>query len=278
MNKQSPLNISFANQKGGVGKSTISVLAASYFHFVQKINVLVVDCDKQHSISCMRKREKNLCASNSYFNKLISEQASKDPRQLYKILEVDLSDADERAQKAIIKAEEKGQPYDLVIYDLPGHVTAVDYLNLIVKMDAIYVPVTNDPNVLESSIEFIEMVAESFEYLVTPMDERSKVYVLWNNIDGRQKQNKLRYDAVVNDEIQDIKDKLSLTNLPFSLASLAKYSREITSPEVAEKSQPKQHYPIFRSTIFPMYSSSEDEDNKVLISFFDSILTDNRNE
>ena len=43
--KQNPLCIAFASQKGGVGKSTLTVLAASWLHYLHGIRVAVVDCD-----------------------------------------------------------------------------------------------------------------------------------------------------------------------------------------------------------------------------------------
>ena len=43
--KKEPLFVALSNQKGGVGKSTLTVLLASYFHYHKAKNVLVVDCD-----------------------------------------------------------------------------------------------------------------------------------------------------------------------------------------------------------------------------------------
>ena len=43
--KMKPVFIAFSTQKGGVGKTTFTVLAASYLHYVCGYNVLVVDCD-----------------------------------------------------------------------------------------------------------------------------------------------------------------------------------------------------------------------------------------
>ena len=52
------LYIAFSTQKGGAGKTTLTVLAASYLHYVKGLNVAVVDCDyPQHSIAEMRKRD-----------------------------------------------------------------------------------------------------------------------------------------------------------------------------------------------------------------------------
>ena len=44
--------IAVCNQKGGVGKSTFTVLLASYLHYIAGHDVLVVDCDYQSSYAC----------------------------------------------------------------------------------------------------------------------------------------------------------------------------------------------------------------------------------
>ncbi|OUQ50527.1 hypothetical protein B5E60_12965 [Alistipes sp. An116] len=38
-------NISICNQKGGVGKSALTMLLASHLHYTLQRDVLVVDCD-----------------------------------------------------------------------------------------------------------------------------------------------------------------------------------------------------------------------------------------
>ena len=49
--KKEPKYIAFSTQKGGAGKTTLTVLVASYLHYVMDYNVAVVDCDyPQHSI------------------------------------------------------------------------------------------------------------------------------------------------------------------------------------------------------------------------------------
>lgn len=63
--------VAFATQKGGIGKSTVTALAASYLHNVKGYNVAVVDCDDpQHSIHGLREHEMGLIDSSTYFKAL----------------------------------------------------------------------------------------------------------------------------------------------------------------------------------------------------------------
>lgn len=53
-----PIYVAFSTQKGGAGKTTLTVLTASYLHYVKGYNVAVVDCDfPQYSIKDMRERD-----------------------------------------------------------------------------------------------------------------------------------------------------------------------------------------------------------------------------
>jgi cellulose biosynthesis protein BcsQ len=49
--------ISFANQKGGVGKSTLAQIVATHLYLVKRKNVIIVDCDPQQSLFEERKRD-----------------------------------------------------------------------------------------------------------------------------------------------------------------------------------------------------------------------------
>jgi len=52
------LLVAFSTQKGGIGKSALTVLMASHFHYVKGYNVGVIDCDyPQYSILKMRERD-----------------------------------------------------------------------------------------------------------------------------------------------------------------------------------------------------------------------------
>lgn len=56
--EKEPVYLAFSTQKGGAGKTTLTVLVASYLHYVKGYDVAVVDCDyPQHSIAGMRQRD-----------------------------------------------------------------------------------------------------------------------------------------------------------------------------------------------------------------------------
>lgn len=60
--------ISICNQKGGVGKSTFTVLVASLLHYRFGRRVLVADCDyPQWSILDQRRRELALLDRSKYY-------------------------------------------------------------------------------------------------------------------------------------------------------------------------------------------------------------------
>lgn len=81
-----------------MGKSTITVLLASYFHYLKGYNVLVVDCDyPQHSISTMRDWEVGTIEKNVHLQNQLVEQFGTSGRKAYSILNSTPEEARETA-------------------------------------------------------------------------------------------------------------------------------------------------------------------------------------
>lgn len=73
MNK--PTYVAFSTQKGGAGKTTITVLVASYLHYVKGHNVAIVDCDfPQYSIHDMRRRDMDMTMKDDHYKAMAYEQ------------------------------------------------------------------------------------------------------------------------------------------------------------------------------------------------------------
>ena len=110
--------VAFATQKGGIGKSTVTALAASYLHNVQGHNVAVIDCDTpQHSIHGLRERETKLIDESLYFKALACDHFRKIRKNAYPVIASDALNALDDAERML--AEEDVKP-DIVFFDMPG--------------------------------------------------------------------------------------------------------------------------------------------------------------
>ena len=110
--------VAFATQKGGIGKSTVTALAASYLHNVQGHNVAVIDCDApQHSIHGLRERETKLIDESLYFKALACDHFRKIRKNAYPVIASDALNALDDAERML--AEEEVKP-DIVFFDMPG--------------------------------------------------------------------------------------------------------------------------------------------------------------
>jgi cellulose biosynthesis protein BcsQ len=151
MNKE-PMMIAFSNQKGGVGKSTMTVLLASHLRWTKNLNVLVVDCDyPQHSLAHMRERDKLAVAKNDHFKRLLISQFNETGKRTYPIITSTPEEARDTADRFLAEAEEH---YDIVIVDLPGTMKSPGVFRTIVNMDYLVTPVIADRMVLQSTLSF----------------------------------------------------------------------------------------------------------------------------
>ena len=84
--KKEPKYIAFSTQKGGAGKTTLTVLVASYLHYVMDYNVAVVDCDyPQHSIVEMRERDLKMAMDDPYYKRMAYEQVQRLKKKAYPV-------------------------------------------------------------------------------------------------------------------------------------------------------------------------------------------------
>ena len=150
-NEKTPLYVAFSTQKGGVGKTTFTVLAASYLYYLKGYDVAVVDCDyPQHSIAGMRKRDAEQVGADEDYKRMAYEQFTRLGKKAYPVL-------CSSPEKAIATADEHiaaGHVPDIVFFDLPGTVNSEGVINSLAGMDYIFTPISADKVVLESSLSF----------------------------------------------------------------------------------------------------------------------------
>lgn len=227
--KKEPLFVALSNQKGGVGKSTFTVLLASYFHYQRGKNVLVVDCDyPQHSIKAMREWDVKNVEKNVRLQNLLVEQFGDSGRKAYNILPSTPEEAKETAYKFIDSSE---LDYDLVLIDLPGTVNTVGVFQSIINMDYVFAPIMQERMVMQSSMNFVFAIRE---YLLHhPEAPLRGIYMFWNRMDKRV--SKELYNAYM-----EIFRSLKLPALDTTIPSAERYNKDAGS-----------NGQLFRCTLFP---------------------------
>lgn len=79
--------VAFSTQKGGAGKTTLTVIVASYLHYVKGYNVAVIDCDfPQYSIHDMRKRDRAAIVEDEHYKVQAYEQIKRLNKSPYPVL------------------------------------------------------------------------------------------------------------------------------------------------------------------------------------------------
>jgi cellulose biosynthesis protein BcsQ len=177
------LKISFSTQKGGVGKSTMTTLTASVLHYRLGFNVLVMDCDfPQHSLFNMRERDKKTIMQNDYHKKAAMKQFQTFNKKAYPIIKSKAENALERAFEYV--SQSAVEP-DVIFFDLPGTANTKGVLTTLKAMDFIFLPITADRLVVESTFGFTKA------FLGLPKiiegNDQQELWLFWNQVDGREK-------------------------------------------------------------------------------------------
>ena len=229
MNKE--IFISFATQKGGIGKTTLTVLTASYLHYVKGYNVAVIDCDApQNSIADLREREVKVIAESTYFKALACDHFRQVKKKAYPVIASNAADALDDADKML--REETVKP-DLVFFDLPGTLKSEGVVKTLSQMDYIFTPISADRLVVESSLQFAALFYENL--ITTGVAKTKGLHLFWTMVDGREK-------SELYDLYRHIIEGMNIPVLKTRLPDSKRFRRDLS----------EERKTIFRSTIFPM--------------------------
>ncbi|KAA6322107.1 Iron-sulfur cluster carrier protein [termite gut metagenome] len=175
-----PLFMAFSTQKGGVGKTTFSTLAASYLHYLKNYNVAVIDCDyPQWSIHSMRKREAEQLQTNTYYqNKAVALFESLGKGTYPVICTNPDNDIIARAKEFL---SQESTAYDILLFDLPGTINNRGVIEAFLAMDYVFVPISTSRLAMESTLPFIISVNEM--KTIYPQISLKNVFLFWNMVD-----------------------------------------------------------------------------------------------
>lgn len=223
--------IAFATQKGGIGKTTLTVLTASYLHYVKGYNVAVVDCDApQNSIADLRALEIKVIGESTYFKALACDHFRRVKKKAYPVIASNAVDALNDADKML--REETTKP-DLVFFDLPGTLKSEGVVKTLSQMDYIFAPISADRLVVESTLQFAALFHENL--ITTGIAKTKGLHLFWTMVDGREK-------SELYDLYRQIIEGMNIPVLETRLPDSKRFRRDLSEERKA----------IFRSTIFPM--------------------------
>ena len=130
--------ILFANLKGGVGKSTLCSMFATYLA-QHKMQVGLIDADVQQTIIKMRERDK------------LQFPDLQVPWNCSSLIDQDVTKIKEKMGKL------KSLPF-WVVTDMPGNLTDSNLLPIIKGADVIIVPMSYEERVLDGTVLFVKIV------------------------------------------------------------------------------------------------------------------------
>ena len=229
MNKET-LFVAFSTQKGGMGKTAMTVLTASYLHYVRGYHVAIVDCDfPQLSIVQERKRDDQLIRKDDYFKRTAYEMYKSLGIKAYPVKGCKPEDAIGEAQALIDNSAKK---FDVIFFDLPGTLNSGGVIKTLASMNYIFTPISADRLVLESTLQYATMLNEKL--ISVGKGHIQGLHLFWNMVDGREK-------TPLYEAYENAIDELGLQIMKTSLPNSIRFRKEMSEDRST----------IFRSTLFP---------------------------
>ena len=180
--------ILFANQKGGVGKSTLCVHYANYLR-AHLVDVVVFDTDFQQTIYSLRQREleaHGVKPGEEY------EHNSDVKKKFFTYYEI-IAENDLLAVKDAVQAFNKfdNDKEHVILVDLPGYLSDDNLISLFKISDFIFIPFQYENAVLESTSVFIRILT------MQEFGINSQLVFIPNKIDNRKKYEKEEVNKIL---------------------------------------------------------------------------------
>lgn len=135
-----PIYAAIASPLGGVGKTTLTVMTASYLHYQRGYQLAVMDCTNPFfSAATIRKMETDAIGQTPYMQKCIKKLYPKG-KKAYPIIPTMMDMAINQAKERYEKDEE----IELILFDIPILLTVDGTCELLSKMDVVIFPFTTD--------------------------------------------------------------------------------------------------------------------------------------
>lgn len=222
--------VAFSNQKGGVGKSTLTVLLASYLYYEKGIKVAIMDCDSpQHSLIGERNRELKTVSETEHLAVMAHELLTRTGLQPYAIMKIPLEETMFRVRQ-YLNGENDTQ---VLFLDLPGTMNNPNVIQIISNCDYVFCPMAACKYDIESTLGYCQFIHDRL--MTMGYGNLKGVKILWNKVDARERTD--LYTAY-----DEFMESIGLEAMKTTIPASVRFKKELSC-------NPKHQ--VFRSTVFP---------------------------
>ncbi|MDX1917033.1 MAG: ParA family protein [Rickettsiaceae bacterium] len=197
--------ISFMNQKGGVGKTTLAILTGVALHRRTKLKIGVIDADYQLSI----------------YRHRINEDTNINGFDIIPFDWKKADDSDIPLYRFKDLIEDKEKVYDILIIDTPGRQQGEDIPAIIMVSDNLIIPIVGATLDMDSTVTFLKTIPP----IAARLKQKSidlNVYGVINQYDGT-----LEYN-----EVEQLNGLNGLSLFDSKISNLVRYRRLSTVTDI----------------------------------------------
>jgi cellulose biosynthesis protein BcsQ len=176
----------------------------------------------------MRKRDVEQVMNDNHYKRMAHTQFTQIGKGAYPVEDCSAPDAVATAEQL-----QRENDLDFVFFDLPGTLNAAGVVKTLACMDYVFVPVSADRVVLESTLQFATTLNDNL--ITTGKTNIKGLFLVWNMVDGRERTELYHaYDEAIAE--------LGLQTMQTVIPDSKRFRREMSGG----------HKPVFRSTLFPV--------------------------
>lgn len=181
--------ISVCTQKGGVGKTTLTMLLATYYHATAGKPVTVIDADfPQHSFDATRRSELVSIQNDEEIQSLYVTLYPEMNRQMYKVYKGSL----EELSVFLDELKSRGGEDELVFIDMPGTMNVKGFDRVASQLDYVILPMEADKMTFTAGLQTLDL----FDRFREARGATYKLLMLWNKY--KKSENSSLLDGIEN--------------------------------------------------------------------------------
>lgn len=154
--KKRTIYVTFASPKGGVGKTTLTMLAASYLYYHYDLNVAIIDCNYPiYTIANSRIKEiERLKSSHTEFNRFLAQRKASSKGSF------PIFNSSVKSAVKDVRELRKNDHYDVIFFDMPSLMSVYGTSELLTSMNIVIFPIIESEIAVDTTARYIDILNE----------------------------------------------------------------------------------------------------------------------